>query len=232
MKPLLRAENIMKVFNNEEKVLKGISLEIGSNSFTVMLGPSGSGKTTLLNVLSGLAKPTSGRVWYRDSEITALSENGLADWKRSSIGNVFQNYMLLNNLTVRENIEIGVNPNAEHLDFYELIDILDIRNILDKFPAQLSGGQKQRTAIARAAIKKPAILFCDEATGALDEANSKKVVGLLHSLKAEFGITILFVTHNMQIAETADRVITIKDGLLYKDDYNKEPLSADEMVWV
>lgn len=111
------------------------------------------------------------------------------------------------------------------------MDILEIDHLLDAFPAQLSGGQQQRVAIARAVIKKPDILFCDEATGALDEANSKKVVALLHSMKSTFGITILFVTHNLQIAETANRIITIKDGLIYHDRLNEHPISANDMVW-
>ncbi len=231
MKPIIKAEKITKIFNNKEEVLKGISLEIEADSFTVMLGPSGSGKTTLLNVLSGLLKPTSGKVWCGETEITGLSEGKLAGWKRSRTGNIFQNYLLLNNLTARENIEIGMAPGSDPLPFNRLTHILEIDTLLNKFPAQLSGGQQQRVAIARAVIKKPDILFCDEATGALDEANSKKVVELLHSLRTTFGLTVLFVTHNLQIAETADRVITIKDGLLYHDRLNENPISASDMVW-
>lgn len=231
MEPIVRAEKITKKFENTEEVLKGISLEIAPNSFTVLLGPSGSGKSTLLNVLSGLLKPTRGCVWCAGKEVTALSESELADWKRSKTENIFQNYLLLSNLTVGENIEIGKNPNTQSLPFDELVKILEIDNLLNKFPAQLSGGQQQRVAIARAVIKKPEILFCDEATGALDEANSKKVVALLHSLKEKFGITVLFVTHNLQIAETADRIITIKDGSIYRDIINENPISADDMEW-
>lgn len=231
MESILRAKEITKVFNKEEKVLKGISLEIMPNSFTVMLGPSGCGKTTLLNVLSGLLKPTSGKVWFAGRIVTDLSDNQLADWKREHIGIIFQNYLLLNNLTVRENIEIGISPHTSPLPFDQLIHLLEIEPLLDKFPAQLSGGQQQRVAIARAIIKKPSLLFCDEATGALDEANSKKVVSLLHDLKNTFGLTILFVTHNLQIAETADRIITLKDGLIYHDRINQNPLSAYDMIW-
>lgn len=231
MKTILKAEEITKVFENKEKVLKGINLEIESNSFIVMLGPSGSGKTTLLNILSGLLKPTKGKVWFGEKEVSNLSESSLADWKRSKTGNIFQNYLLLNNLTARENIEIGINPDSSSLPFDKLSHMLEMDNLLDKFPAQLSGGQQQRVAIARAVIKKPDILFCDEATGALDEANSKKVVELLHNLKSEFGITVLFVTHNLKIAETADRVIKIKDGLIYYDRVNKNPISANDMIW-
>lgn len=230
-KTILAATGITKSFEHDELILKGISLEIAERSFVVLLGPSGSGKTTLLNVLSGLLRPTAGSVRCGDRVITDLVEAELAGWRRSSTGNIFQNYLLLNNLTVRENVEIGRNPGSQSLDFEELVEMLELTRELDKFPAQLSGGQKQRAAIARAVIKRPEILFCDEATGALDEANSRSVVKLLHELKDTYGITVVFVTHNLQIAETADRVVTIKDGLLWQDRINVHPISADEMAW-
>lgn len=231
MSTILKAEAVNKNFDGREEVLKGISLEIEQESFTVICGASGSGKSTLLNVLSGLIKPSSGSVLCGDTEITALTERELADFKRRFSGNIFQNYLLLSNLTARENIETGLGPGSLPLSFDRLAHLLDIHDLLDKFPSQLSGGQQQRVAIARAVIKKPDILFCDEATGALDEANSKKVVALLHSLKSTFGITVLFVTHNFQIAETADRVITIKDGLICHDRINENPITAGNMVW-
>lgn len=230
MNVILKAENITKNYG-KEKVVKDISLHIYEDTFTAILGPSGSGKSTLLNILSGLIRPTAGIVWYEDKVITSYSEAQLADWKRAAVGNVFQNYLLLNNLTAEENIKIGISPGKPPLSFDRLTRILEIDGILDKFPAQLSGGQQQRVAIARAAIKGPRLLFCDEANGSLDEANSKKVVELLHSLRATFGVTILFTTHNAQIAETADRVLTIKDGLVYHDVINKNPISAGDMVW-
>ena len=227
---LLRAETVKKRFGKEE-ILKGISLDVKEKTFTVILGPSGSGKSTFLNTISGLMPPDEGKVWFREKEVTGMSEKERAQWKRKSVGYVFQEYLLLNNLTVRENIEIGRCPGQEAFELGELVRILEIDGLLDKFPGQLSGGQKQRTAIARAVIKKPEILFCDEATGALDEANSKKVVELLYELKQQFVIAVLFVTHNSQIAQTADRVITIKDGLLYKDMINENPIPAKEMIW-
>ncbi len=230
MKTILKSENIKKKYG-KESVVDGISLDIYENTFTVICGPSGSGKSTLLNILSGLIRPTAGKVWYEDKVISDYSEPQLADWKRLEVGNVFQSYMLLNNLTVEENIKISIAPGKTPLSFDRLTRMLEIDSILDKFPAQLSGGQQQRVAIARAVIKAPRLLFCDEATGALDEANSKKVVELLHSLKSAFGVTILFTTHNAQIAETADRVLTIKNGMLHKDVMNENPISAKDMVW-
>ena len=231
MHPILKATNITKHFNQNEQVIKGINLEIMPHSFVTLLGPSGCGKTTLLNILSGLLKPTSGKVIFKDQTITDFTPNQLADWKRQSIGNIFQNYLLLNNLTVRENIELGIAPHSAPLPFDELIHLLQLESLLNQFPAQLSGGQQQRVAIARAVIKKPSLLFCDEATGALDEANSKQVVSLLHDLKNTFGITILFVTHNLQIAKTADRIITLKDGIIYQDYINQNPISSNDMIW-
>lgn len=230
MKSILIAEKITKQFG-EQEILKGIDLSILENTFTAILGPSGSGKSTLLNILSGLNRPSDGKVVCGDIEVSALSESKLADWKRSHVGNVFQNYLLLNNLTAEENIRIGIAPERTPLAFDRLVLMLEIEDILKKLPAQLSGGQQQRVAIARAVIKCPDLLFCDEATGALDEANSKKVVKLLHKIKANFGITILFTTHNQQIAKTANRIITIKDGLIAGDNVNLNPIQADEMVW-
>lgn len=230
MQVVMAAEGITKEFGNE-KVIKGISLKIHENTFTAILGPSGSGKSTLLNILSGLIRPTNGRVMFGDEVVTDYNEARLADWKRAEVGNVFQNYLLLNNLTAEENIKIGINPSGTPIAFDRLTRILQIDDILKKFPAQLSGGQQQRVAIARAVIKCPRLLFCDEATGSLDEANSKKVVELLHSIKSTFGTTILFTTHNAQIADTANRVLTIKDGLLHRDMTNETPIPANEMVW-
>ena len=230
MKAILKSENVTKDYG-KEKVVKGISFDIYEDTFTAILGPSGSGKSTLLNILSGLIRPTAGTVQSGDNIISSYSEAKLADWRRAEAGIVFQNYLLLNNLTVEENVKIGISPVKTPLAFDRLMRILEIDDIHDKFPAQLSGGQQQRVAIARAVIKSPRLLFCDEATGALDEANSKKVVELLHSIKSTFGVTILFVTHNEQIAKTADRIITIKNGVLHNDVLNEKPILAEEMVW-
>lgn len=227
---LLQAENITKSFDQEE-VLKGISLDIEENTFTAVLGPSGSGKSTMLNVISGLMRPTSGIVKCDGKVVSEYSEAQHAEWKRNEVGHVFQNYLLLENLTVEENIKVGISHVKASFSFDRLVKILELENHLKHFPAQLSGGQQQRVAIARAVIKCPKLIFCDEATGALDEKNSKKVVELLHTIKRELGVTILFTTHNHQIAQTADRVITIKDGRLYKDIINTAPIAANEMVW-
>lgn len=231
MKPIIRAEKIIKKFNENETVLNGVDLSISSNSFNVILGASGSGKTTLLNIMSGLLKPTSGKIYYQELEITSFSNSQMSNLKRNEISNIFQNYLLLPNLTVAENIRIGISPVRKSLPLNEVTEMLGIDDILSKFPSQLSGGQQQRTSIARAIIKNPKVLFCDEATGALDEDNSKRVIKLLHLIKKQYGVTIIFITHNLKIANTAERIITIKDGLIHKDMWNKAPISADEMSW-
>lgn len=230
MTPILNAEELTKEYGTE-KVLNGISLAIYENTFTVILGPSGSGKSTLLNILSGITKPTAGTLRFENEIVTNFTNSQLADWKRIHVGTIFQNYLLLNNLTAEENIKVGLCPGVNPISFDKLTDILEIKDLLNKFPSQLSGGQQQRVAIARAVIKAPRLLFCDESTGSLDEENSKNVVTLLHTLQTTFGITILFTTHNEQIAHTANRVITMKNGLLYKDVINENPISANHMVW-
>lgn len=230
MNTILTSENLTKCFGKEQ-VLRGVDLSIEEGTFTAILGPSGSGKSTLLNILSGLNAPTSGKVFHREKEVSGLKEAELAMWKRQFVGHVFQNYLLLNNLTAEENIKIGMVPNKEGISFDRLTDMLDIGSVLKKFPSQLSGGQQQRVAIARAVIKCPELLFCDEATGALDFKNGKKVVSLLHMLKDTFGITVLFTTHNQEIAKTAQRILTIQDGVIVKDKTNETPVLPEEMVW-
>lgn len=230
MEIIMKTEKLIKDFGREH-VLNGITVTIHENTFTAVLGHSGSGKSTLLNILSGLIRPTGGYVWCDDKLISDYNEKQLADWKRADVGNVFQEYLLLDNLTVQENIKIGISPDKPSLSFDRLVRILHLEKLLHKFPAELSGGEQQRTSIARAVIKSPRLLFCDEATGSLDEENSKNVIELLHNLKSDFGITILFTTHNPQIAKTADRIITMKNGTIISDILNDNPISARSMVW-
>jgi ABC-type antimicrobial peptide transport system, ATPase component len=232
MATILSAEKIVKRFHDNETVLNGVDLSISPNSFNVILGASGSGKTTLLNIMSGLLKPTSGKVFYNGSELTAFNPSQMADLKRNDIGHIFQSYLLLPNLTAGENIRIGMTTSREtSLPFDEITEMLGIGDILHKFPSQLSGGQQQRVSVARAIIKNPKVLFCDEATGALDEENSRRVIKLLNSIKQRYGVTVVFITHNLRIADTAERIITMKDGLVHHDRPNEDPISADEMSW-
>ncbi|MCR5021535.1 ABC transporter ATP-binding protein [Ruminococcus sp.] len=229
MKNLIEVKGVGKSYSVQENVLKKIDLDIEENTFNVLLGQSGSGKSTLLNIMSGLLSPSSGAAYIDGTDINHIREKQLADIRRNRISNIYQDYMLLSELTVRENIELGKGKN--NIPLNEIADSLGIGSLLDKYPSQLSGGQRQRTAIARAVIKKPEVLFCDEATGALDEENSRQVVQLLHDMKEKYGITVVFATHNLKISMTADRVITLKDGTVIKDERNPAPRSPMEIDW-
>ncbi|MEK4879397.1 MULTISPECIES: ABC transporter ATP-binding protein [Paenibacillus] len=231
MKTILSVNKVTKQYRSNELILKEVSLEIEEGSFTVIIGPSGSGKSTLLNIMSGLQKPSRGSVFFGDSDITRFNEHELANFRRLDIGQIFQQYLLLSHLTAEENIRLGVPGSGGAFSVQELAELLDIADVLDQYPGQLSGGQQQRVAIARALIKKPRMLFCDEATGALDEKNSRKVISLLHQICAKYGVTVLFITHNNEIASTADRVITIKDGGVVKDIPHKNPIPVDQISW-
>ncbi len=229
MKNLIEVKGVSKSYSVQENVLKKIDLDIEENTFNVLLGQSGSGKSTLLNIMSGLLSPSSGATMIDNTDINHLNEKKLADIRRNRISNIYQDYMLLSELTVRENIELG--KGKDNIPLTELADSLGIGELLNKYPSQLSGGQRQRAAIARAVIKKPEVLFCDEATGALDEENSRQVVKLLHDLKEKYGITVVFATHNLKISMTADRIITLKDGRIEKDEINLNPRSPMDIDW-
>lgn len=228
---LLKAEKIGKRYSDQAPALKNISLEIEQGEFTAIVGPSGSGKSTLLAAMSGLTKPSTGQIWYKENELTSWNAKQLSRFRRREMGQVFQAYHLLAYLTVEENITLGLPDAGKGYPLNELTDLLEIGDLLDRFPGQLSGGQQQRVAIARAIVKRPSILFCDEATGALDENSSKKVISLLHRIRETLGTTILFVTHNGEIARTAQRVITMNNGQIVRDVRNVRPIAPEEMAW-
>jgi putative ABC transport system ATP-binding protein len=227
---LLEAESISKKYG-DRYVIRDIDLRIKCGQFTVVLGHSGSGKSTMLNILSSILKPTSGHVFYKGKDITQLSKRETAYIRRNEIGLVFQHYMMLPNLTIWENIQIGRGNDSASISLEELSHSLGLEHLLDKYPYQLSGGEQQRVCIARAVIKKPEILFCDEATGALDRDNSKNIITLLHKIKKEYGTSIVFTTHNREIAKTADRILVLEDGQLVNDYVNKQILSPENMSW-
>lgn len=228
---LLEAKSITKKYDDTRYVLKEVDLVIEGGQFIAILGHSGSGKSTMLNVLSTILKPTSGQVFYRGKDITRLSKRDIASLRRDDIGFVFQHYLMLPNLTVRENIQIGNQKDKSAIDLEELCILLGIAQLLERYPYQLSGGEQQRVCIARALIKNPAILFCDEATGALDSDNSKNIICMLHNIKKEYGITIVFTTHNREIAKTADRILQLEDGQIVEDYMNQQILPPEHMKW-
>jgi len=195
----------------------------------VIQGTSGSGKSTLLNCIGGLDTMDSGSVKVDGKEIFGLRPNEIADYRREKLGFIFQFYNLVPNLTVRENIEVCEYISENPLDIDELLDVLGLTEHQNKFPSQLSGGQQQRCAIARALVKNPALLLCDEPTGALDSKTSRDILILLEKINAKYNTTMLIVTHNNSIKNMVHKVIIVKDGLIKKDYINENRVPAAEL---
>lgn len=231
---LLSLKNIHKSFRNGEtsiEVLKGIDLDIEKGSVNVMLGPSGSGKSTLLNIIGAIEPIDSGSVVMQGETLEKMKEKALTEYRRKYLGYVFQSYNLIQSLTVRENIEVGAYLGSNPLNSDDLIKSLGLWEHKDKFPVQLSGGQMQRTSIGRAIIKNPALLLCDEPTGALDYGTSKEIIKLLEDINEEYKTTILMVTHNTELAKIADRIVTLHDGKIGSDVKNEEKIDATKLNW-
>ncbi len=211
------------------EVLKGIDFSVEKGVMCVIQGTSGSGKSTLLNCIGGLDKMDSGSIRVEDMEIGGLSREKLSDYRRANLGFIFQFYNLVPNLTVKENIQVCEYLLNEPLDLCELMDILGLAQHQDKSPSQLSGGQQQRCAIARALIKNPKLLLCDEPTGALDSAASRDILVLLEKINAKYGTTMLIVTHNNAIRNMVDQVIFLKDGQVRKNYLNAAKVPAADL---
>ncbi len=231
---LVRMENVSKTFQMGElavEALRGVSLDIYAGEFLVMVGPSGSGKTTILNLVGGLDSVSDGRVWFGQQEITAFSPRELTRYRRDTVGFVFQFYNLVPNLTARENVMVSTELSSNAIDVGEALRMVSLEDRGDHFPSQLSGGEQQRVAIARALAKNPALLLCDEPTGALDFATGKRVLRTLVDLKQRFGKTIVLITHNAALAQTADRVVRLRSGQVVEVRGNPQPLPPEEVVW-
>ncbi|MBR6257369.1 MAG: ABC transporter ATP-binding protein [Lachnospiraceae bacterium] len=211
------------------EVLKGVSVGVERGEMCVIQGTSGSGKSTLLNCIGGLDDIDSGSCKVDGLEIAGLKKDKLSDYRRDTLGFIFQFYNLVPNLTVRENIEVCRYLTKDPLDMDELLDTLGLKEHADKFPSQLSGGQQQRTAIARALIKNPKLLLCDEPTGALDSKTSRDILILLEKINEKYGTTMLIVTHNNSIKNMVHRVIFLKDGEIAKQYTNEKRVPAREL---
>lgn len=211
------------------QVLKGVSTGVEKGQMCVIQGTSGSGKSTLLNCIGGLDTMDSGSVRVDGKEIFGLKPDALADYRRDNLGFIFQFYNLVPNLTVRENIQVCEYLSDNPLDMNELLDVLGLTEHQNKFPSQLSGGQQQRCAIARALIKNPKLLLCDEPTGALDSKTSHDILVLLEKINKEYGTTMLIVTHNNSIKNMVHKVIIIKDGQIKKDYLNETIIPAAQL---
>ena len=226
---MITAKNIKKKYNDQE-VLRGIDLKIDKNEIVVILGASGSGKSTLLNILSGLEKSDSGEVVYDNESISDYSEKQLTKFRKDKIGFVFQQYYLLNNLTVEQNVKVGANL-ANNKEYIDIIKDLGLEDKLSKYPNELSGGEQQRVSIARALAKKPTVLFLDEPTGALDEEIGRKILEYLLKLKDKSHFTMIMVTHNENIAELANKIIHVGSGRVTSIEENLTPKSVEEIGW-
>lgn len=230
----LEISNIKRSFGEGEskvQVLKGINASIEKGEFCVLLGASGSGKSTLLNIIGGIDSADSGHIIINGEKTSNMTEKQLTLYRRKHLGYIFQMYNLIPNLNIKENIEVGAYLSDNPLDVDDLLRTLGLYEHRHKLPNQLSGGQQQRTAIGRAIVKNPDILLCDEPTGALDYNTSKEILKLIEEVNKKYGNTIIMVTHNDAIKNMADRVITLRDGMIRKNYINKNKLSAEELDW-
>ena len=221
---IMKAENLKKVYGNGEnevRALDGVNLEVEKGEFVMIVGTSGSGKSTLLHMLGGLDVPTSGKVIIDGKDIFSLKDEQLTIFRRRKIGFVFQNYNLVPNLSVYENmiLPVQLDGNMPDKDYMrQIIDVLGLEKKLNYLPNNLSGGQQQRVAIARALLSKPEVILADEPTGNLDSRTSQDVMGLLKTTSTKFAQTIVMITHNEEIAQLADRIIRIEDGRICRDE--------------
>lgn len=213
------------------EVLKGVDCEIQKGEICVLLGPSGSGKSTLLNLVGGIEAIDEGDILIDEKSLCTLGKSALSDYRRDSLGFVFQFYNLIPNLTVKENIEVGQFLSQSPLPLEDLLHTLGLWKHREKMPNQLSGGQQQRCSIGRALIKNPLILLCDEPTGALDYKTSKEILALIESVNEKFKTTIILVTHNEAIRGIAHRVMKLHDGEITEVVCNTQRVPAGELVW-
>ena len=226
---IVRCEGLSKIYKtglNAVRAVDGVSIALEEGSFTAVTGPSGSGKSTLLHLLSGLDAPSAGKVVFRGADLNAYRDNQLSVLGRRRFGFVFQNDNLVRELTGRENILLPVMLDGRRADeehIRRLTRMLDIEDRLDHLPGEMSGGEQQRVSIARALANKPAVLFADEPTGNLDGRSGREVLSLLGQLNQELGVTLLLVTHDMNVAEQAGRVVELRDGRVARDSGVAQP---------
>lgn len=231
---VFRARGLSKIYDMGEvqvHALRGVDLDLYAGELIVLLGASGSGKSTLLNILGGLDTASEGHVFYHDIDLTNADEKGLTEYRRHHVGFVFQFYNLIPSLTALENVAIVTEIARDPMTPQEALDLVGLGDRMDHFPAQLSGGQQQRVAIARAIAKRPAVLLCDEPTGALDSSTGIIVLEALERVNHELGTTTAIITHNVEQSEMAQRVVHLSDGRVTHIDENPHPKRASELTW-
>ncbi|MEJ2643835.1 MAG: ABC transporter ATP-binding protein [Gammaproteobacteria bacterium] len=231
---VFHAEGLTKTYQMGEvevPALRGVDFEIYEGEFVVLLGPSGSGKSTLLNILGGLDVPSSGTVRYRDHDLSVDDDSALTRYRREHVGFVFQFYNLIPSLTARENVALVTEIARRPMKPEDALRLVGLGERLDHFPAQLSGGEQQRVAIARAIAKNPQVLLCDEPTGALDVTTGVRVLEAIERVNRELRTTTVIITHNVDIARMADRVIHLMDGRVASVASNATRVAARELKW-
>ena len=233
MNSFIKLKNVRKSYivgEQQFNALDGVDLEINQGEFVVILGPSGAGKSTLLNLLGGMDKPTSGSIYVGENDISKYTDKELTRYRASDVGFIFQFYNIMPTLTVDENVNLIKDVTNTSKDSKEVLKSVGLLKHMDKFPQELSGGEQQRVSIARAIMKNPKVLLCDEPTGALDSKTGVEVLKLLRK-QSDFDTTVIIVTHNALIAEVADRVIKVKNGKVESNELNKHPKNIDEVKW-
>jgi len=229
----IELKNVKKKYIVGQKdfyALDGVDLKIDQGELVVVLGPSGAGKSTLLNLLGGMDLPTSGTIKIGEKEISKMTDKELTQFRASDVGFIFQFYNILPTLTARENVELVKDVTSTTKDALVCLDEVGLKNHADKFPSELSGGEQQRISIARAIMKNPKILLCDEPTGALDSKTGVQILKILKK-QCDFDTTVIIVTHNSLIASVADRVIKLKNGKVEENIVQKNPKKIDEVKW-
>ncbi|MCI5631781.1 MAG: ABC transporter ATP-binding protein [Bacilli bacterium] len=230
----IKVNNVSKIYGKDElevKALDNVSFEIEKGEFVVILGSSGAGKSTLLNILGGMDVATKGEYVLDSKSVTSFKEKDLQEFRRENIGFVFQFYNLLNNLTALENVEIAASLVKNPLDSKEVLNKVGLNDRMYNFPSKLSGGEQQRVSIARAIVKNPKLLLCDEPTGALDSKTGTKIIKLLYELSIKMGTTIIIVTHNSSLAQIGTRLIRIADGKIVENTKRERIEDIDSLIW-
>jgi putative ABC transport system ATP-binding protein len=232
--PILDLRRVAKTYHTGEvdvPVLHDVNLNVVRGELLVIVGPSGSGKSTLLNLIGGIDRPTAGEVWFSGRNLTTFSERELTRYRRVNVGFVFQLYNLVPTLTARENVLVSTEISDDPLPAEQALELVELGQRLEHFPAQLSGGEQQRVAIARAVAKNPELLLCDEPTGSLDLETGRTVLEMLGRLNGQLGKTVLIITHNSAIAGIAHRVVRLGSGTIADVAVNAHPLAAREICW-
>jgi len=230
----IEIRNVNKAYNTGKislDALKNVNLTMNEGEIGVILGPSGSGKSTLLNIIGGIDHIGSGNVIVDGVDIANLNDNRLTLYRRNSVGFIFQFYNLVPNLTVYENVEVAANISKNPIDMDEVLESVGLSEFKNRFPRELSGGQQQRVSIARAIVKKPKLLLCDEPTGALDYTAAKEILKLITEVNKKFATTVIIITHNTAISRIANRIIKLRSGEISENVVNENVLSAERIEW-